>query len=78
MARWDRQGIADAKNIINDQSVFPTVAQWAPGYAAFIANSQRIVVQERVAALQKAGLQVDVEFEKNFTEIIQGYTGSGS
>ena len=75
VASWDHQGIADAKRIINAQSTFPTVAEWAPGYAAFKANGQRAVVQERVAALQKAGLQTDVEFEKDFTEIILDYSG---
>lgn len=77
MADWDHQGIADAKKIINDQTSFPTVDEWAAGYAAFNANSNRTVVQKRVAALQKGGLQKNVEFEENFTENIKKYSGPG-
>jgi len=35
------------------------------------------VAQNRVAAFKKAGLQTDVEFEKDMSELVLEYTGPG-
>ncbi|KAK5677182.1 hypothetical protein LTS10_010371 [Elasticomyces elasticus] len=77
VAGWDHEGIASAKKIINKQSGFPTTAEWKEGFDAFASNFNRTVVQNRVAALKKAGLQTDVDFEKNMSELALQYTGPG-
>ncbi|KAK3625963.1 hypothetical protein LTR56_020079 [Elasticomyces elasticus] len=77
VAGWDHEGIASAKKIINKQSGFPTTAEWKEGFDAFASNFNRTVVQNRVAALKKAGLQTDLDFEKNMSELALQYTGPG-
>ncbi|KAF2672356.1 ClpP/crotonase [Microthyrium microscopicum] len=77
VAGWDHEGIAAAKKIINAQSGFPTVNEWKEGFTAFATNFNRTVVQNRVAAFKKAGLQTDLDFEKNMSEIVLNYTGPG-
>jgi hypothetical protein len=77
VAGWDHEGIAAAKKIINKQSGFPTVEEWQEGFTAFATNFNRTVVQNRVAAFKKAGLQTDVNFEKHMNEIVLKYTGPG-
>jgi hypothetical protein len=53
------------------------VAEWKEGFDAFATNFNRTVVQDRVAAFKKAGLQTDVDFEKNMNELVLNYTGPG-
>jgi hypothetical protein len=77
VAGWDREGIAAAKKIINEQTGFPTAAEWEEGFTAFATNFNRTVVQNRVAAFKKAGLQTDVNFEEDMSELVLKYTGPG-
>jgi hypothetical protein len=77
VAGWDHEGIAAAKSIIKKQSGFPTVEEWKEGFTAFATNFNRSVVQNRVAAFKKAGLQTNVEFEKDMNELVLQYTGPG-
>lgn len=77
VAGWDHEGIAAAKKIINERTGFQTVAAWKEGFDAFATNFNRTVVQNRVAALKKAGLQTDLDFEKNMNELVLKYAGPG-
>ncbi|TKA74002.1 hypothetical protein B0A55_07740 [Friedmanniomyces simplex] len=66
-----------AKKIINKQTGFPSAAEWQEGFTAFATNFNRTVVLKRIAAFKKAGLQTDVEFEENMSELVLEYTGPG-
>ena len=77
VASWDHEGIAAAKKIINEQSVFPSAAEWKEGFTAFATDFERAVVQNRVAACKKAGLQTNVQFEKDMSDLVLEYTGPG-
>ena len=77
VAGWDHEGIAAAKKIINEQTGFPTVAEWMEGFTAFTTNFNRPVVGLRLQALEKAGLQTNVNFEINMNKLALQYTGPG-
>lgn len=77
VAGWDHEGIASAKKIINERSGFPTVTEWTEGFTAFSSNFNRAVVQSRVDAFKKVGLQQSVDFEKNMMKELPKYTGPG-
>lgn len=51
--------------------------EWQEEFTANAANLNRTVVQNRIAAFKEAGLQNDVDFEKNLSEIVLQYSGPG-
>ena len=75
MASWDKSAIAATKAIINERTGFPTAAQWEEGFSAFSTLVNSTIVQERIAAFEKAGLQEDLDFELNMAQEALNYTG---
>jgi len=77
VASWDHFGIATAKQLINKNSGFPTVAAWEETWDAFQECIKQPLAQARIQALIKAGLQANVTFEKNMGEELLRFVGSG-
>ncbi|KAH8897174.1 ClpP/crotonase [Thozetella sp. PMI_491] len=77
VAAWQKEDIATAKSIINEQSGFPSVADVLASFNAFEAKLSEPLEQERLTALLKAGLQSNVTFEKNLAQEVLKFVGSG-
>lgn len=77
VAGWDHYGIAAAKQVINKNSGWPTVEAWEEGWDAFQEGQQQPLFPARFAALIKAGLQMNLTFERNMGEELLRFVGPG-
>jgi hypothetical protein len=68
VAGWDHYGIATAKQLINENSAFPTVSQWLETWDAFLEGQIKTTFQARYPERIKARVQTNVSFEKNILE----------
>lgn len=62
ISRFDKQSLADIKNLVNANSL-PPDKEIGDGWAAFIESVQRPQAQKNVKALMDAGLQVKPDVE---------------
>ena len=77
VAGWDKFGIAQAKAVINKRSGFPSTAEWLESFGIYSAAFGQGVVLERGFAMLRAGLQSDVNFEKNLPKEFLRFVGPG-
>ena len=77
VASFDHFGIATAKQLVNKNSGFPTVAAWEETWDAFEECQKQPLFKARFPALIKAGVQVNVTFERTMGEELLRFVGSG-
>ncbi|NWB31494.1 enoyl-CoA hydratase/isomerase family protein [Pseudomonas gingeri] len=71
IATFDKQTIADIKQLVNKSSL-PTDAEIGAEWAGFINSVKRPAAQEKIGQLMKAGLQKDPDVERRLGH----YTGT--